>query len=528
MATRKKTAKKPARKPAPSNRRRPAASGDERVRVRMYRQGLGDCFLLTFGSGASQRHALIDCGSLGATTTGIKLAEVVGDIQQQTHGKLDLLIATHEHHDHVSGFGTQKLLFDAIAVKHVWMAWTEDPTDKLAQKIAKSKQDLGAALATALPALRAAPAGSAAALAVDAVSGMLGWFGANEQLGADKFSKGVDDAMDYVRTKAGAKVEFLKPAELREEAWLPGFRIYVLGPPRSEKALQDTGEKGSPDLYSLTNGLRAAAEFAQAGKMYSAFAAGEQDRAVRARFDSQIPFDPRHRRELADRDSRARLLREYDAKAMQWRRIDHDWLSSTSDLALQLDSLTNNTSLALAIERISDGKVLLFPADAQQGNWLSWHDAAMQWKVPDAAGATHTVRTTDLLERTVFYKVGHHGSHNATASGKGLEQMTARQHLVAFIPVDRAVALTRNPKGSWRMPARALYRRLLDQCEGRVVRSDIGWAADAAKAASKQTEAEFAGMASGAQWNLWQAEQSKLEKARRVVVDKLWVDWELE
>ena len=37
-----------------------------RVRVRMYRQGLGDCFLLTFGEGAAARHALIDCGSLGA------------------------------------------------------------------------------------------------------------------------------------------------------------------------------------------------------------------------------------------------------------------------------------------------------------------------------------------------------------------------------------------------------------------------------------------------------------------------------
>jgi hypothetical protein len=33
---------------------------------------------------------------------------------------------------------------------------------------------------------------------------------------------------------------------------------------------------------------------------------------------------------------------------------------AAADLALQLDSMTNNTSLALAIERISDGKVLLF------------------------------------------------------------------------------------------------------------------------------------------------------------------------
>ena len=60
-----------------------------------------------------------------------------------------------------------------------------------------------------------------------------------------------------------------------------------------------------------------------------------------------------------------------------------------SDLALQLDSVTNNTSLVLAIERIADGKVLLFPADAQEGNWLSWHDEKMKWKVTERSRRRH-------------------------------------------------------------------------------------------------------------------------------------------
>ena len=30
---------------------------------------------------------------------------------------------------------------------------------------------------------------------------------------------------------------------------------------------------------------------------------------------------------------------------------------------------------------------------------------------------------TDLLGRTVFYKVGHHGSHNATMNKGGLQDM---------------------------------------------------------------------------------------------------------
>ena len=121
--------------------------------------------------------------------------------------------------------------------------------------------------------------------------------------------------------------------------------------------------------------------------------------------------------------------------------------------------------------------MLLFPGDAQEGNWVSWHDPKIKWEVTRGDGEPATVTAKDLLARTVFYKVGHHSSHNATAKAKGLEMMTSQSELTAFIPVDRQVALGRSPKGSWKMPARQLYRRLLEQCEGRVVRSDLGWAA---------------------------------------------------
>ena len=97
-------------------------------------------------------------------------------------------------------------------------------------------------------------------------------------------------------------------------------------------------------------------------------------------------------------------------KDQSWRRIDADWLSG-SQLALHLDSATNNTSLALAIE-LADGEVLLFPADAQVGNWLSWQ--TLSWQLPDNS----TVTGPDLLNRTIFYKAGHHGSHNATSAGE--------------------------------------------------------------------------------------------------------------
>lgn len=131
------------------------------------------------------------------------------------------------------------------------------------------------------------------------------------------------------------------------------------------------------------------------------------------------------------------------------------------DLALQLDNATNNTSLVLAIE-VGD-EVLLFPGDAQLGSWRTWPDVA--FTVRDARGE-RTVRGKELLRRTTFYKVGHHGSHNATAKS-GLELMGQRG-LTAFIPLDEGVARRKH----WPMPARKLFERLEEKTRGRIVKSD--------------------------------------------------------
>jgi len=104
--------------------------------------------------------------------------------------------------------------------------------------------------------------------------------------------------------------------------------------------------------------------------------------------------------------------------------------------------------------------------------------------------------------------------------------MEASQELTAFIPVDRAVALKRNPKGSWKMPARPLYRRLLEKCNGRVVRSDIGWAVEPTTAGlDKKVESEFVGMATKQEWTAWAKSQ---KAASHVTVAPLFVDFVLE
>ena len=491
----------------------------------MYRQGLGDCFLITFDPGGNESHMLIDCGSLGATTTGVKIKDVVDDIHATTGGHLHVLVATHEHQDHVSGFRSQKKAFrENFEVENVWLAWTEDPDDPFSQEIQEYKNDLGMALAGASALLRDSQEEVSQATG-EAIESILGFFteSGDEEApattrglgaGGDKFAETIDEAMDFVRTGFGEnKTRYFLPGEV-ETTTVPGFRFYILGPPRDKTKMENLGENGSEELYHLSGGFRAAVS-ARGGMSVAGGSATDE---------SEMPFDKRYGFKPDD-PLVTRHMEAYRDAEQEWRRIDADWLHSASDFALQLDNIINNTSLAIAIERVSDGKVLLFPGDAQEGNWLSWHDPEMIFTVKD--GRRKVKKTAaDLLDATVFYKVGHHCSHNATAKGKGLELMTKHKELVAFIPVDRAVALGRNPQGSWKMPAKSLYTALLGKCRGRVVRSDTGWADEAANAADLKTEEDLNGIGDDAKWALWKRAQQAADN-KVVTIGDSYIDYHL-
>src|SRR5258708_20373589 len=99
-----------------------------------------------------------------------------------------------------------------------------------------------------------------------AVQDLLGFSGNGKSLGAEKLSESVNEAMNFVRTKLTVPATFKNPGDgPLVEDWLPGFRFYVLGPPRSLEALNNTGEKGSSELYGISGGLMASALFHSAG-----------------------------------------------------------------------------------------------------------------------------------------------------------------------------------------------------------------------------------------------------------------------
>lgn len=527
----------------------------ETISVRMYRKILGDCFLLTHCYGRKTFRALIDCGALQRIGSGKpetqtaleQLPAIIDDLHQETGGTLDLVIATHEHYDHLSGFILENERFGRFAIKSVWMAWTEDPRDELATAI-REKRSKGLAALAALAAENPNPAFAAALGAPDAedrvkvIRDLLQFYGEVDDwvppTGAMQLDKkaaprqpkdpprSCADVFAWLRKKAGAEnVRYLSPGEQVRFGIDDRLVANVLGPPRAKDRLKHMDPKADREVYltaddavralsrtlgvqvdppkegdrTLEAALPFSARFQRSIAKVEGPAKEANDAAAAADDAARVATDAKRRAEdvtgeareaaraeaaaaLAQRERRAAEARTAaaasDMPAMRYahascsdRRIDGEWLGSAEALALKIDGDVNNTSLALAIETGS-GDVLLFPADAQVGNWLSWHDQVYPSK--PAAPEPQTKTAAHLLERTILYKVGHHGSHNATAQDKGLELMTSPA-LVAMIPVVDAVAgeqkTRHNPEG-WAMPYDKLYDRLKERTRQRIVKGD--------------------------------------------------------
>ena len=126
------------------------------VKVRMYRHGFGDCFLLSFCRGKARIFSmLIDCGIKHNTKSDdVPIEDVIkdllGTLKSTGGGKpvIDVLVATHEHWDHISFFHPSKTpnFFAQFDIKQVWLAWTENPEDEEARKINSRLRQGAAAL----------------------------------------------------------------------------------------------------------------------------------------------------------------------------------------------------------------------------------------------------------------------------------------------------------------------------------------------------------------------------------------------
>jgi beta-lactamase superfamily II metal-dependent hydrolase len=330
------------------------------IRIRMYRVGFGDCFLVSFPLASGEtRHILIDCGVHPAGDAGV-MPQVVQDIATETNRKLALVLVTHNHKDHLSGFASCAQEWRSFQVDNVWLPWTEKPGDPEALALRQKQLALAAAISRHIALQPPAPAVRAA------VEGVLQLLGANE------------DALSLLNAGVnGGQVSYLKAgASFADAAGIPGLAVKILAPPCDQKFLARLNPPASERF------LRAAGDPELEG------------------FDQIHPF-PKKWVVLAKSNLVYEALTERDKNLLAVA------ATNAEDLAFSLDDAMNNTSIVSHL--CYRGKGMLFAGDAQYGNWQSWIGSA---------------EAASILASTNFIKVAHHGSENATPKSvvEGLPQ----------------------------------------------------------------------------------------------------------
>lgn len=373
-------------------------------RIRMYNVGFGDCFLVTLPIEGRPRHILIDCGyhSYGPPPSGLDavVKAVIDDVTTDGKAAIDVVIATHRHKDHVEGFANPA--WKKVQVSEVWMPWTEHPTDPEAKRVREAQSKKAKATKHALDNMRRMGVLSVARHA--RANAVLSNSHLTNAAAMDTLHGGFAGNPTRVFLPRGEKVTFPQTFEPKHFA---GLSVHVLGPGRDPEIIRDMNPPKNESFMRF------------AGKV-------ADDSGPRPPFDiDRWAFsprrDPRHRRRdpllrwLETKRAAGSLLKRgplpaYDSDAfasfwverlklspstlLSWEEASHD---DEFAAVVALEAAVNGTSLLLAFE--FNKHMLLFPGDAQ---WGTWHQAM------------ENPKSRDILSRTTFYKVGHHGSHNAT------------------------------------------------------------------------------------------------------------------
>ncbi len=381
------------------------------LRIRMYRVGFGDFFLMTVPTDDGPQHILIDCGvTPGKTKKGdigtIKAA--VAHMAEETGKKLALIIVTHRHQDHIIGFSRAAEIFNDFEVGAVWMSFWEteyDPNEKKEKKksLASEFQDELTALALGMQS-RLAMAGKD-----DPET--------NEILAMLENATGVDHTEFAVKGGASAKkpgkgggtnaasLTFLKTGlGLEPQYYMKGDK------PKMPKVLKDAGLTaqilGPPPPDAL--------DFMKLMDLKKGGIGQYLGEAEDGNDDTFDPFGTSWHTDASEYPDSA--FREFDRESKKYPAVALETTIQAAQPSLlftaakTLDDFLNNQSLVVLFT--FDDKKLLFAGDAQGGNWEYW----MYGGTPEKAPSVDKIikDSASILGHLDFYKVGHHGSTNAT------------------------------------------------------------------------------------------------------------------
>ena len=353
----------------------------ESYTLRAYQVGFGDCFLLTFhypkqnAQAAFDRHVLIDFGS-SALPKNVRdgyLVRVAKDIQHECGGKLHAVVATHRHSDHISAFARQSDgkgtgdILRALKPDVVVQPWTEDPKVQKDALAPTAKNDPGLAAVCSLMDMQAFAA------AVDEFCRLQGKPGSKRLaqlafLGEQNLANA--DAVKNLMTM-GKNFYVYHGSRSGLEKVLPGVKVHVLGPPtlKQSSAIRKQRAKDENEFWQL------------------------QAAAMQRFIPGSTPLFPRA---VVYRKGQNPLYARWLIPRMLAVREDQ-----LLEIVRILDKQMNNTSVILLFETVN--QKLLFPGDAQIENWL--------YALKESPKAS---QIAPLLADVDLYKVGHHGSGNAT------------------------------------------------------------------------------------------------------------------
>jgi beta-lactamase superfamily II metal-dependent hydrolase len=398
------------------------------LKVRVYNVGCGDCILLTIPDAGQMRHVLIDCGnfygdSAGDLGTALKNVQAVLDDEGHEQ-RLDLVVATHEHWDHIKGFESALTLFKQLKIDRIWLSIAMKPGLKGAQ---------------GLHALRAYSLGLWSRLSAHGAT-----FGLEDQFMLE----------NCLSTKESAKV-------VRED--LPKHNH--IEPTYVYRGMDNDPNGVQTDRMTFTDHdhikLHILAPEYNIDDAYLSHAHGLLSALAAAGVAPQTAAAAPAPDDSGD-------VWPANLSKSEFRQLRAGLVGSMFSAAKALRTGDNNTSVVLLLEWY--GLRLLFPGDAEWEGGPAEGDLRGSWPVMWRDAAVHEL----LKQRLDFLKVGHHGSRNATPFDLDDQNNAINEILNKMLPNPPAASAA--PRAAVTTEAGRIkadknevpYRRLMNELAARV------------------------------------------------------------